>query len=51
MDSTELVSAVLTSITLIGLAEADDKSQLVCMHFAARHRHWAVMLGAAAARS
>lgn len=49
MDFSELVSAVLTSFTLIGLAEIGDKSQLVCMTLAARHRHWPVMLGASAA--
>ena len=45
----ETLSISLTSFTLIGLAEIGDKSQLVCMTLAARHRHWPVLLGAAAA--
>lgn len=49
MDSPGPISVVLTSFSLIGLAEIGDKSQLVCMTLAARHRHWPVMLGAGAA--
>jgi putative Ca2+/H+ antiporter (TMEM165/GDT1 family) len=45
----ESLSVSLTSFTLIGLAEIGDKSQLVCMALAARHRHWPVLLGAATA--
>lgn len=45
----ELFSSFLTSFTLIGLAEIGDKSQLVCMALAARHRHWPVLIGAAVA--
>ena len=45
----ESLSVSLTSFTLIGLAEIGDKSQLVCMTLAARHRHWPVLLGAATA--
>ena len=45
----EALSVSLTSFTLIGLAEIGDKSQLVCMTLAARHRHWPVLLGAATA--
>ena len=45
----ESLSISLTSFTLIGLAEIGDKSQIVCMALAARHRHWPVLMGAAAA--
>jgi putative Ca2+/H+ antiporter (TMEM165/GDT1 family) len=38
--------ALLSSFTLIGLAEIGDKSQLVCMTLAARYRPWPVLLGA-----
>jgi putative Ca2+/H+ antiporter (TMEM165/GDT1 family) len=34
---------------LIFLAEMGDKSQLVCMTLATRHRHWPVLVGAVAA--
>jgi putative Ca2+/H+ antiporter (TMEM165/GDT1 family) len=39
----------LSTFSLIALAEIGDKSQLVCMTLAARHRHWPVILGAAVA--
>lgn len=39
----------MSAFTLIALAEIGDKSQLVCMTLAARHRHWPVLLGAATA--
>ena len=42
----EFLSVIFTSFTLISLAEIGDKSQLVCMTLAARHRHWPVILGA-----
>lgn len=42
----EFLSIFFTSFTLISLAEIGDKSQLVCMALAARHRHWPVLLGA-----
>jgi len=45
----EFFTVSLSSLTLIALAEVGDKSQLVCLTLAARHRHWPVMLGAAAA--
>ncbi len=45
----ESLSISVSSFTLIGLAEIGDKSQLVCMTLAARHRHWPVLLGAATA--
>ena len=44
-------SVTLSSFALIALAEIGDKSQLVCMTLAARHRPWPVLLGAAVAFS
>ena len=49
MISVEVLSASLSSFVLIALAEIGDKSQLVCMTLAARHRHWPVILGATTA--
>ena len=49
MSSIESLSAFSSSFTLIALAEIGDKSQLVCMTLAARHRHWPIILGAATA--
>ena len=49
MIPTESVSVSLSTFALIGLAEVGDKSQLVCMTLAARHRHWPVMLGTTSA--
>jgi len=37
--------AVLSTFFLIAAAEMGDKSQLVCMTLAARHRPWPVLLG------
>ena len=45
----ESCSVFISAFTLIALAELGDKSQLVCMTLAARHRHWPVLLGATAA--
>ena len=45
----ESFSISLSTFTLIALAEVGDKSQLVCMSLAARHRHWPVLLGASTA--
>ena len=45
----ESFSISLSTFTLIALAEIGDKSQLVCMTLAARHRHWPVLLGSATA--
>jgi len=42
----ELLSISASTFALISLAEIGDKSQLVCMTLAARHRHWPVLLGA-----
>jgi len=43
------LTATATTFGLIFLAEIGDKSQLVCMALAARHRHRPVLLGALAA--
>jgi putative Ca2+/H+ antiporter (TMEM165/GDT1 family) len=45
----ELSAPTLTSFVLIAAAEMGDKSQLVCMTLAARHRAMPVILGAVAA--
>lgn len=39
----------LVTFGVILLAEMGDKSQIVCMTLASRHRHWPVLAGAAAA--
>jgi putative Ca2+/H+ antiporter (TMEM165/GDT1 family) len=49
MISAESFSISMSTFALISLAEIGDKSQLVCMTLAARHRHWPVLLGATAA--
>lgn len=43
------LSTAFSTFSLISLAELGDKSQLVCMTLASRHRHWPVILGAASA--
>jgi putative Ca2+/H+ antiporter (TMEM165/GDT1 family) len=43
------VSVATSSFGLIFVAEMGDKTQLVCMTLAARHRHWPVLAGAIAA--
>jgi putative Ca2+/H+ antiporter (TMEM165/GDT1 family) len=43
------VSVSASSFGLIAAAEMGDKSQLVCMSLAARHKAWPVVLGATAA--
>jgi putative Ca2+/H+ antiporter (TMEM165/GDT1 family) len=45
----EPASIALSTFTLVALAEIGDKSQLVCMTLAARHRHLPVLLGATTA--
>jgi putative Ca2+/H+ antiporter (TMEM165/GDT1 family) len=45
----DALSISISTFTLIALAEVGDKSQLVCMTLAVRHRHWPVILGAASA--
>ncbi len=47
----ELLSIFGASFMLIFLAEFGDKSQLVCMTLAAKHRPWPVLFGAVAAFS
>jgi len=49
MSTLELLTTILSTFGLIFLAEIGDKSQLVCMTLAARHRHPPVLLGAVAA--
>jgi len=49
MFSIESLSVFFSTFTLIALAEIGDKSQLVCMTLAVRHRHWPVILGAVVA--
>jgi putative Ca2+/H+ antiporter (TMEM165/GDT1 family) len=49
MISSESLSFSISTFTLIALAEIGDKSQVVCMTLAARHRHWPVLLGASLA--
>jgi putative Ca2+/H+ antiporter (TMEM165/GDT1 family) len=49
MPPSETLSIIFSTFTLISLAEIGDKSQLVCMTLAARHRHWPVLLGASTA--
>jgi Ca2+/H+ antiporter, TMEM165/GDT1 family len=46
---TPLLTSAMTSFSLIAAAEIGDKSQLVCMALAARHRPLPVWLGATAA--
>ncbi|MDD5410346.1 MAG: TMEM165/GDT1 family protein [Methylobacter sp.] len=46
---TEISAAAVTSFALIAAAEIGDKSQLVCMTLASRHRAMPIMLGAVAA--
>ena len=49
MSAPEPLSISLSTFAIIALAEIGDKSQLVCMTLATRHRHWPVLLGATAA--
>lgn len=49
MNTPELLSVSLSAYALIALAEIGDKSQLVCMTLAARHRAWPVIVGASVA--
>ncbi|HEY9079867.1 TMEM165/GDT1 family protein [Magnetovibrio sp.] len=51
MIASETLAASSSTFALIALAEIGDKSQLVCMTLASRHRHWPVILGAALAFS
>jgi putative Ca2+/H+ antiporter (TMEM165/GDT1 family) len=45
----EPASVALSTFALIALAEIGDKSQLVCVTLASRHRHWPILLGATTA--
>ena len=45
----EISTTAITSFTLIAAAEIGDKSQLVCMTLASRHRAMPILLGAIAA--
>ncbi|MEY3038314.1 MAG: hypothetical protein RL143_881 [Pseudomonadota bacterium] len=45
----DFIPSLLSTLSLVSLAEIGDKSQLVCMALATRYRHWPVLLGAAAA--
>ncbi len=49
VNTPELLSVSLSAYALIALAEIGDKSQLVCMTLAARHRAWPVIVGASVA--
>ncbi len=49
MTSIEFLSTTTSSFGLISLAEIGDKSQLVCMALATRHRPWPVLWGASLA--
>ncbi|MDZ7751111.1 MAG: TMEM165/GDT1 family protein [Gammaproteobacteria bacterium] len=49
MSALDILSVASSAFALVGLAEIGDKSQLVCISLAARHRHWPVLLGASAA--
>ncbi|MBL8398036.1 MAG: TMEM165/GDT1 family protein [Candidatus Accumulibacter sp.] len=48
-NAVDVSAAALTSFALIAVAEIGDKSQLVCMTLASRHRPMPVMLGAVVA--
>jgi len=48
-DLPELTATAATSFALIAAAEIGDKSQLVCMTLASRHRAMPILLGAIAA--
>lgn len=45
-DIAQWATAAGTSFALIAAAEIGDKSQLVCMTLASRHRPWPILLGA-----
>ncbi|MET0028215.1 MAG: TMEM165/GDT1 family protein [Candidatus Thiodiazotropha sp.] len=49
MPSAESLSVIASAFSLISLAEIGDKSQLVCVTLAARHRGWPVFWGASLA--
>lgn len=45
----QFLATTATTLGLIALAELGDKSQMVCMTLAARHRPWPVLVGAVVA--
>jgi putative Ca2+/H+ antiporter (TMEM165/GDT1 family) len=45
----DTLSIFLSTFMLVAIAEIGDKSQLVCMALATRHRHWPVITGAVVA--
>ncbi len=45
----DTLSISLSTFMLVAIAEIGDKSQLVCMALATRHRHWPVITGAVVA--
>ena len=45
----DFIPSLLSTLSLVSLAEIGDKSQLVCMALATRYRHWPVLWGAAVA--
>lgn len=49
LQASSWLTTVGATFGLIFLAELGDKTQLVCMTLAARHRHWPVLLGSIAA--
>lgn len=49
LDFASLSATAATSYALIAAAEIGDKSQLVCMTLASRHRPWPIIWGAVAA--
>lgn len=49
MEALNFVPVSLSTFAMISLAEVGDKSQLVCMTLAARHRPWPVLFGAISA--
>ena len=49
MIQSEFVTTLVSTFSLVSLAEIGDKSLLVCMALATRYRHWQVFWGAAIA--
>lgn len=49
MIQSDFLTTLVSTFSLVSLAEIGDKSQLVCMALATRYRHWPVFWGAAIA--